>query len=67
MLCGLNFVKFECYFSFLTANQSTPDMAKHTAQITNIIDLSAALLTTSPILKLATNCGSTTERLNMPM
>ena len=41
MLCGLNFVKFECYFSFLTANQSTPEIAKHTAQITKIIDLSA--------------------------
>ena len=67
MLCGLNFVKFECYFSFLTANQRMPEMAKHTAQMAKMIDLSAALLTTSPILKLATNCGSTTERLKIPM
>ena len=43
------------YFLSFTANQRTPEIAKHTAQIAKMIDLSAAALTISPILPEATN------------
>lgn len=55
------------YLSFLTLNQSKPDIVKQTAQIAKITDLSAAAFTTSPILNDATNCGKTTDKLKMPM
>lgn len=44
-----------------------PDIARHTAQITKMMDLSCALLITSPILKLATSCGNTTDKLKIPI
>ena len=43
------------YFLSFTANQRTPEMVKQTAQIAKMIDLSAAVLTISPILPDATN------------
>ena len=55
------------YLSFLTKSHRTPEISKQTAQMAKIIDLSAAAFTTSPILNEATNCGSTTDRLKMPM
>ncbi len=42
-------------------------MARQRAQMRKMTDLSCAAETTSPILKEATSCGRTTERLNMPM
>jgi hypothetical protein len=59
--------KIKTYFSFFTNNHSTPEMVSVTAQMAKMTDLLGAVLITSPILKLATNCGSTTARLNIPM
>ena len=44
-----------------------PDMARHIAQMVKMMDLSATLLITSPILKLATSCGNTTDKLKIPI
>ena len=55
------------YFLSFTTIQRTPEISKQMAQIAKMMDLSAALFTTSPILNEATNWGNTTDRLKIPM
>ena len=61
------FKNINSYFLSFTAIQRIPEIRRQIAQIAKMIDLSSALFTTSPILNEATSCGSTTDRLKIPM